>query len=197
MVDREETVHVSRIPVNSWASRESPMVSRMASLFPTSDKAGSVSISQFPLCLSLSLSLFPPPLSLFSLPLSHRFARIFLDVVRDFFPPPSFFPAAVFDRLPRLPPPLPPGHHRLFKIPAGVPSSVLKITPTRLVCRFEPSLVDCDIAPTLLHATPFSDFRSELSLSLSLLLAHISSDLFLLFLYRQVFVSPQPSLPLL
>lgn len=48
---------------------------------------------------------------------------------------------------------------RLFKIPAGVPSSVLKITPTRLVCRFGPSLVDCDIALALLatSATPIPD----------------------------------------
>lgn len=48
---------------------------------------------------------------------------------------------------------------RLFKIPAGVPSSVLKITPTRLVCRFGPSLVDCDIALALLatSTTPIPD----------------------------------------
>lgn len=48
---------------------------------------------------------------------------------------------------------------RLFKIPAGVPSSVLKITPTRLVCRFGPLLVDCDIALALLttSTTPIPD----------------------------------------
>lgn len=158
--DREETSPES---LYSWASRESPIVSRMASFFPTSDKAGSVSISQFPLCLSPSLPPSPQPLSRSNIP---RF------VVRDFFlSPPSFSPeSSLLDLLPaQSTPHLPPGHHRLFKIPAGVPSSVLKITPTRLVCRFEPSLVDCDIAPTLLHASSSPSPRlPERTLSLSL-----------------------------
>lgn len=86
---------------------------------------------------------------------SRGFAGIFLDELADSFSPSLGHPSAEAPFT---------WSRRLFKIPAGAPSSILKITPDPLSMPAEPALVDCDIASALLLP----------SFSLPPLLAHLS-----------------------